>query len=123
MSDAAEILSDPLLTESAIIERSTAGAWDDDGIWQSSGSTTQIDFIGSIQPMSPDELVILPEGIRERESLRVLTVTELFTENEKDKIPADVIIYQNERYQVQKVDRFSMGLLDHTDAIMTRESL
>lgn len=119
MSNAAQAISG--MSISVTVDRFAVGSYDDDGNWQEPTSSS-LDITASVQPMRPDEKVILPEGERERESIKLYTVSELFTMDEETKQPADVINWEGKKFDVFQVSRYKMGVQDHTKAIAIRQS-
>lgn len=120
MSNAAQAIS--RMSVNVIVDRFVPTSFNDDGIAiPASSSSLQIE--ASVQPMRPDEKLMLPEGAREIESIKLYTVAELFTMNEANETPADVVNFEGKKFDVFQVSRFKMGVQDHTKAIAIRQSL
>lgn len=70
----------------------------------------RIPAVGSVQPLNGRDLLLLPEGQRERESRKIYTTTELKTD--------DKIEFNDKLWEVSNVDElFGLdGILDHYKA-------
>lgn len=93
----------------------------------SEASPTTFTIIGNVQPgLKWNDLQQLPEGERNRKSLRLYTSTPLRTRKEgSNGWDADVIQYTDplgvtEDYQVVKVTHYAMGVLNHYKAVCIR---
>lgn len=120
MSNAAQAISG--MSISVTVDRFADGDFDDDGI-ATTPTSSPFTIIASVQPMRPDEKLMLPEGSRGRESIKLYTVSELKTMNEETKRPADVVNWESKKFDVFQVSRYKMGVQDHTKAIAIRQSL
>ncbi len=101
--------------------RRAAGAYVD-GLWVD-GASTDADIVASVQPASHRDLLRLPEGLRTRSTVAVITDDDLQTANEALKQAADRIVYQGEEWEVQVVDDWTMGAVDqlgHRDCLAQR---
>jgi hypothetical protein len=57
-----------------------------------------------VSPATGRDLLRLPEGVRTREVLAILSTVELRTANEHAATPADVVTYKGRAYEVQTVE-------------------
>lgn len=108
MLDVSEAFED--LEETVILKRKAAGDYDGDGEWVNGVDLPPKDILGVVQSLSSDELLILPEGERTKETVKIHTKIELFTANEDLKINADNIEYQGNDWTVAKLfNRNTLG--------------
>ena len=86
------------------IERRATGGSYVDGNYVSAGVTeTLTDVFVSVQQMTRDELLLLPEGLRTREVKKMYSKTQLFGVNAPDGREADRVSYNNEVYEIHEV--------------------
>lgn len=97
------------------VER-TSGAFVD-GIWTKDTPVTT-NQIGSITPATPNDLLKLPEGERQKETLRLITKFDLNIS--KNSAEADIIIYLGHRYRVFAPSKWTGN--GFNDALIQRES-
>lgn len=93
-----------------------AGNWVD-------GTSSDASIVASVQPASHRDLLRLPEGLRTRSTVAVITDDDLRTANETAKLAADRIVYQGEDWEVVSVDAWEMGAVDqlgHKDCLAQR---
>ena len=82
----------------------------ENGYWVQE-APTKFDIIGSAQPLSPRESLLLPEGDRVKEWLKIYTKTELKS-HRKDEctlVTADRVIINSKKYVVMKVWPFDLA--------------
>ena len=101
-----------------VVLRQGEGAWVD-GYWVN-GVETPLDIEANVQPMRGHELLTLPEADRTKESIKVYCVETLKTVEEVGQTKADVIVWDNKRFQAIKTMTYKMGVLDHTKTICYR---
>jgi hypothetical protein len=65
---------------------------------------TTFSMIASIQPLTQQELQLLPEGMRTQGRVKVYTQTELFTLKQATAIPPDRFSYGGVDYLVERKD-------------------
>jgi hypothetical protein len=84
----------------------------------------KINILANVQPAKYNDLLLLPESLRTKKSLRLYSSYEIRTLNEDiDGWPADEFIYKGERFVVFRVQHYEMGILDHYKAIAHRIEL
>ena len=113
-----------LLTKSIVLTvyRKTQGSYVN-GDWVE-GTEAEIIRTVNIQPLKPNEILLLPEAERTRQWWKVYSDEDLRTDKEgASGYSADEFIYQGERYKIMKVINYSMGVLDHFRAFATRIEL
>lgn len=101
-----------------VVLRQGEGAWID-GYWVN-GAEIPLDIEANVQPMRGHELLTLPEADRTKESIKVYCVETLKTVEEVGQTKADVIVWDNKRFQAIKTMTYKMGVLDHTKTICYR---
>lgn len=104
------------------VRRQLAGAYDGNGRWQPGGEADPVTVTASVQPATSRQKDNLPEGVRDRAAVEILTDYRLQAVDESAGIPGDRIDYDGETWEVQQVDDFDMGLADHVEAIATKVS-
>ena len=106
------------------LTRYAAGDFDGTtGLW-ADGATTASTIRASVQPAKGNELLRLPEALRTKGVVEVISPSELKTANEDDKTGADEITWNGEQWVVQLVDDFSThqsGDLAHYEALAVRK--
>lgn len=113
-----------LLTKSIALTvyRKTQGSYVN-GDWVE-GTEAEITRTVNIQPLKPNEILMLPEAERTRQWWKVYSDEDLRTDKEgASGYSADEFIYQGERYKVMKVSNYEMGILNHHKALATRIEL
>ena len=86
------------------------------------GSATTTDEEGSVQALRQEELLQLPEGQRNRGAIVIYTETTLplYTLNEVTNVPADIIEYNGQLYEVQIAEGWDYLGLKHNRSVATR---
>lgn len=107
-----------IFKKSFTVYRGTQGAYVS-GRWVA-GSETTFTATGSMQPMKPDELLVLPEGIRTKDVKKFYTDDNLNTANELLKIPADQVDIGGKRYEVHGDMDHNTGHSAHNKVILVR---
>jgi len=97
------------LLEDVILKRKTAGSRDGNGIWITPVPTeTTIQVVA--QSLTADERLALPEAVRTKETFKFHTKTELRTADEDTQTNADIIVYNDEEWEVSSVhNRKNLG--------------
>lgn len=72
------------------------------------------------QPLNGRDLKLLPEGLRQEDTIKVYTRSALRTANQHDGTPADEVVIDSIAYRVMRVDRQRM-ILPHYRAYGTRQ--
>lgn len=93
-----------------------------DGRWVA-GASSELDIVASVQPASSRDLLRLPEGLRTRKTVAVITDDDLQTANESLNQVADRLEYLGEEWEVVSVDDWTMGAVDqlrHRDCLAQR---
>lgn len=81
---------------------------------------TPLSFKANVQPVSYEELQRLPEGLRDKDMILLMTQFSLRTANQRTGMQPDYITWQGDSYQVQKVSAFQMGVSDHYEVYAMR---
>ncbi len=91
------------LEQDIVIRRTVAGSRDpDDGSWIP-GAETPETIQAVVQDASADDLLILPEGERTEDSIKIHTIEFLQTASEDGQVAADHIEYEGELFKAMKV--------------------
>ena len=99
-------------------ERTTAGVFVN-GRWVE-GVSEPLSFKANVQPVSYEELQRLPEGLRDKDMILLMTQFQLRTAKQNAGTNPDYITWQGDSYQVQKVSAFQMGVSDHYEVYAMR---
>ena len=90
------------------------------GVWVD-GPEVEVVVEVNIQPVKPSEVQMMPESDRTREWYKVYSADLLRTKQEGDNgWDADQFEWQGHRYEVMKVQNYSMSILDHYRALAAR---
>lgn len=104
------------------VDSGSLGEYDDDGNWvKGDGSTGQFTVEASLQPVTGEDLELLPSGLKKTDVRKVYTPTELKTVDEDAGTEPDVIIIDGKNYEVQTVEPWKGRRLAHFKCILTKE--
>ncbi len=101
------------------VTRTVPGEWIN-GRWVE-GSTSNLTIQGHYFPLTANEKVALPDAFRSKSTYRLHSVTELYSVREKNGQSPDKVSINDNLYEVQEADHFSMGIRDHWEYLLTRE--
>ena len=90
-----------------------------EGVYQPSATET-IEVIGSLQPLSAKEALLLPENERNRESFTLFTEVELFPASEDGLRQADIVTANGENYVVRSVEGWKNTDIPYFKALLQR---
>lgn len=78
--------------------------------------------IGSVQPLKPNEILMVEEGRRSRAAFKVYTDTELRTANEKEGLDADILTVEGFNFEVHQVERWRLpgSTIEHFKATLLK---
>lgn len=96
-----------LMTETVEIVRSESFNWDDGN--PKRGPETVLTAVASIQPLTPNEVLQLPEQRRTSETMKMYINTRVRTSDEKNQLPADRIIHDGKMFEVLGVANWFIG--------------
>jgi len=105
------------------LTRFAAGSYNATTGKHSEGTSSTSTIRASVQPAKGDQLLRLPDGVREKGAVEVITPNEVRTSNENDSTSGDRITWQGEQWEVQLVDDFAThhsGDLAHYEALAVR---
>lgn len=102
------------------IYRKSSGSYVD-GVWTEAAEST-IEIQANVQPYQFNQYQIVPEADRSKKWLRVFSDSEVRTLKE-GSWSADEFIYDGDRYQVMKVDKYAMTIRDHFEILAARIEL
>ena len=75
-----------------------------DGLYQKDSPTT-FKTLASVQQATPKETQFLPEGERQKDIRRIISKKSIRGSNDKDGVPADIVIYKGSRFKVINPDK------------------
>jgi hypothetical protein len=93
---------------SVLLRRPPSGYYDEKGRWKERERFPDVEFMASVQPLRPNELVDLPENRRTRAAIKLYTETLLKTVSVDEKVQPDIVIpqsgqFKNVEFQVDSV--------------------
>ena len=92
------------------ITRYGTGSYDANGEWVI-GSSSQLVINACVQPADDKDKEILDEGERTKQAIKIYADDILLTANEDTKKKADIVTFNLENYEVQKVRNYGVGIL------------
>lgn len=101
------------MNQRIIIERSLGGGHYDDAGKFHGGDVESIGVWASVQPLSGRQVQLLPEGRRNDESLEIYTMQPVFAASTSRAQKADIIIWQERRFEVWSVKYWYDPSLGH----------
>ena len=102
-------------TETIQVIRSTGGEYDAKGHF-TRRDPSPLTLIANVQPLQGKELLILPEGKRTKDSLKILTDQELLETNEETGQLPDVVLYRGKYYEIHSVKVYTQ-ILPHFESV------
>lgn len=81
------------------------------------GGSSPLNFTASVQPLSGDENLTLPESLRESQNYWLYTDTKLQTTDEKNKTKADQVTLFSKTFQIIRVEAWQNGVIPHYKAL------
>lgn len=81
------------------------------------GNEISFSMTASIQRLSPQETMAIPEGQRTSEWIRIYTATKLERTVESEKTKGDIIIYNEREYEVMKIENWTETRIHHYKAM------
>lgn len=92
-----------------------------DGIWQG-GATSSFTIEASVQPATPDDIQLLPEGKRDRLAYTLYSDTALRIANDNTQQPGDVVTIDGETFEAMARRPWQNNIIDHHVAIVVKEA-
>jgi len=92
------------------------------GEWVTSAVTTSVPVVANVQPALPAQLLIFPEADRSKKAITLWSYDEV-RELKEGQWEADTFVWDGDQYEIVKVERWSMGVLDHYEAVAFRKLL
>lgn len=105
--------------ETITVKRPSAGDYDSDGHW-TEGDYDENDILANVQGLSPSEVQLLPEGFRTRRAIKIYSATELKEADVTTGTSADVIVYEDEEFEVHSAQQYKK-MLPHWKTIAVRK--
>jgi hypothetical protein len=97
----AEVVDDPDFAQTFAVTRSQGGSWQS-GKWID--NVTTVSMWGSIQPPTPEELDLVPEGDRVTGVIAIHCSNQIYETNVASKLGiSDIVLWHNQSYRVLKV--------------------
>ncbi len=105
MNDVSEAFDEWL--EKVVITRVGPGAYVD-GVWVE-GIPGPVNIKAVVQNANADDLILLPEGTRTSEAIKIHTVTKVKTVSEDGETNADTLSYDGDTYRLYAVNKRKIG--------------
>ena len=102
----------------ATIVRTDAGVYTD-GRWVDGAADAPVPVRVSLQPATADQVIRLPEGDRDRETLSVWTNYVLQVSNEQNKFKGDTMTFNGIKYRIAWKKPWFVGI-SHSEALAVR---
>lgn len=100
------------------VTRYANGQWVD-GIWQE-GVAETLTMHASVQPTSPDDMVALPEGRRDRQAFTLYSNEALRVADDDGGTNADKVEISGATYEVSARQPWQNGIVPHHRSIVTK---
>ena len=100
MINVARVVTSPMLAQTVQVQRTGKGLWVN-GVY-TPGEAETLSFKGIVQASSRD-MEQVPEGDRQKGTIRVLSTVPLYITGETGSNLSDIVVYKSERYKVQSV--------------------
>ena len=101
-----------------VVKRHAAGTWNKGRYTE--GAQSDINITASVQPATPEEMNLLPEGRSISETFRLYTSTKLLPANSSAGINADIVIIDGENYEVLSCATWQNDVINHYKAIVSK---
>lgn len=101
MINVARVVTSPMLAQTVQVQRTGKGAWVD-GVY-TPGESGTLSFKGIVTQASSRDMEQVPEGDRQKGTIRVLSTVPLYITGEAGSNLSDIVVYRGERYKVQSV--------------------
>jgi hypothetical protein len=102
------------------LTRYEAGDYDANGAWEQ-GDSEETTIYAAVQPANGKDLLMLPEGDRQKDSISLHTLTTLRVVDHAAGTDADRVTADGVEYEVRAVQTWTDGL-PHTRAVAVRLS-
>jgi len=99
--------------------RQLPGYYNESGKWIEP-QPTSFTIKGTLQPLSPEEIRLLPEGRRTSESYNIFSKTELKLSSIENKTNPDIVLINGVKFEVIKVNKWTNGIIDHYHIIIVK---
>ena len=101
MINVSRVVTSPMLSQTVQVQRTGKGTWVD-GVYNA-GEAETLSFKGIVTKASSRDMEQVPEGDRQKGSIRVLATVPLYITGETGSNLSDIVVYKGERYKVQSV--------------------
>ena len=81
------------------------------------GSTATSTIVASIQPLSGQEMLLLPEARRTSQAVVIYTATPLRVANSVAGLDADIITYSGSDYEILSCEPWQSDVISHYKAV------
>jgi hypothetical protein len=77
------------------------------------GNAIAFSMVASIQRLTPNEMLALPEGQRTSEWIKIYTTTKLEKTIEENKTKGDIVSYDGDEFEVIKIEDWTRSPIPH----------
>ena len=111
-----------LESHTVTLRRYLEGEWVD-GVYEN-GPVTESTITGSLQPLRPNEMQLLPEGRRTSQAMKLYTTDEIRTANEETNMQADEVEVDELIFEVFSVEKWTLPGSDnaHYKSILLKKN-
>jgi hypothetical protein len=74
---------------------------------------SDVDFFCVVVPMTGKKLDTLPEGMRDKDTIKIMSIEQLVTGDRETNTPPDQIIYNSKTYLITMTATLDADILDH----------
>lgn len=92
-----------------------------DGVWQP-GTSATLTVNASVQPTTPDEMQMLPEGERDRQAFTLYSDTELLVSNDNTQQPSDRVQIDGATYKASARAPWQNSIIPHHRTVVVKEN-
>jgi len=104
------------------VSRRAAGDYNAGGFFEVSDAPSTFTIEASVQPMSGQEMKLLPENRREEEWTKIYTDTELYSAEKGSTGNADIVTIAGSSYEVFKVFPWLNGVISHYKVFLSKRT-
>jgi hypothetical protein len=104
------------------VSRRATGDYNAGGFYEVSDAPSTFTIEASVQPMSGQEMKLLPENRREEEWTKIYTDTELYSAEKGSTGNADIVTIAGNSYEVFKIFPWLNGVINHYKVFLSKRT-
>lgn len=82
---------------------------------------SDVPITACVQQPNPEDLLQFPEGLRTKKWILVISEDEIRGQDDENDMPADLVSWEGEDYEVQRVEDWLHVDIDHYEAYAVRK--